>query len=441
VAILPKGSNRFLLTELDVANRTATVKHRETAPFNGASAASTIAVNTVSAAATLGVPHNPVAFAGRHLDGGNLVPDGTYGIDVNAAVFPCGIEIAVAVGGGGFETREIVPAAPFGPTRWIGTAPNDGQIRHIKARHVRAGYTSSAYCAEVTVTPWSATALFRAVFSADGSAVLVDPVTGEVTAEASLADGVRQTSAGTSRAITKGYQSGFTQDALAVTFNPVYQNIPQIVLRGGKAANATFPYDDFAAVGASASGFTCKARNKNKGTITAQTADFTAPLTTSAVGGTVGPATIGGTAAYDNNYTARFACSVTITVPSGGGICTAVVAIETNDGVHGWIERATRSFATSIAGAGTSTTNYTLQEVLVNDSTLGAADQIRLKLKSITVSGPGGSTGGATVDGYDNSPGSEGHGLEYNTSSGFTDQTKTPDADDFIFWEAWEVTT
>jgi hypothetical protein len=38
VAILPKGSNRFLLTELDIANRTATVKHRETAPFNGASA-------------------------------------------------------------------------------------------------------------------------------------------------------------------------------------------------------------------------------------------------------------------------------------------------------------------------------------------------------------------------------------------------------------------
>jgi hypothetical protein len=56
VAILPKGSTQFQLTELDIANRTATVRHRETAPFNGVSADSTIAVNTVSAAATLAAP-------------------------------------------------------------------------------------------------------------------------------------------------------------------------------------------------------------------------------------------------------------------------------------------------------------------------------------------------------------------------------------------------
>jgi hypothetical protein len=439
VAILPKGSNRFLLTELDVANRTATVKHRETAPFNGASALSTIAVNTVSAAATLGVPHNPVAFAGRHLDGGNLVPDGTYGIDVNAAVFPCGIEIAVAVGGGGFETREIVPAAPFGPTRWIGTAPNDGQIRHIKARHVRAGYTSSAYCAEVTVTPWSPTALFRAVFGADGSAVLVDPVTGEITAEASLADGVKQTSAGSARAIAKGYQSGFVQDGGAVTFNPVYQSPPQVLMRGGKdGGSGTYPL--YSADSLSASGFTCSARIITKGTITARTAEFTASVTTSTPGATIGPATLASAPAYDNNYTARFGISVTITVPSGGGICTAVVAIESNDGVHGWIERATRSFVSSIAGAGTQTSNYTGQEVAISDSTLLVNDQIRLKLKSITVSGPGGSTGGATLTGYDNT-GGNGHGVEYNTNSGGTNVTKTPDADDFIFWESFEVVT
>jgi hypothetical protein len=79
---------------------------------------------------------------------------------------------------------------------------------------------------------------------------------------------VKQSLAGSSRAIAKGYQAGFVKDGGSVTFNPVYQNIPQILMRGGKAANASFPYDDFAAQGASASGFTCKARNKNKGAIT-----------------------------------------------------------------------------------------------------------------------------------------------------------------------------
>lgn len=440
IAILPKGSTQYLLTELDASNRTATVKHREKAPFNGASALSTIAVNTVGAAATLGVPHNPVAFAGRHLDGGSLVPDGTYGIDVNAAVFPCGIEIAVAVGAGAFETREIVPAAPFGPTRWIGTAPNDGQIRHIKARHVRQGYTSSPYCAEVTVVPWSPTALFRAVFKADGSAMLVDPVTGEITAEASLADGVKQTSAGASRAIAKGYQSGLTQDLTVVTFSPVYQNPPQVLMRGGKDGGAgTYPL--YQADGLTGAGFTCSARIITKGVITPQVAEFTAPVAVSAAGSTVGPASIGGAAAYDNNYTVRFGISVTITIPSGGGHTDVVVAVETNDGVHGWIERATRSFSASrTSGAGTTVQPYTLQQIPINDSTLGAADQIRLKLKSITVVGPGGSSGAATLTGYDNT-GGNGHGLLYNTNSGGSNVTKTPDVDDFIFWESFEVTS
>jgi hypothetical protein len=108
----------------------------------------------------------------------------------------------------------------------------------------------------------------------------------------------------------------------------------------------------------------------------------------------------------------------------------------------GWIERATRSFsATRTSGAGTTTTTYPAQQVAVTDSTLGAADQIRLKLKSITVTGPGGTTGSATLEGYNNSPGTEGHGLLYNTSAGFTDESKTPDSDDYIFWESFEVTT
>jgi hypothetical protein len=175
VAILPAGSNRYTLTELDIANRTATVRHRERAPLNGVSADSTIAVNTTLAAATLAAPTNPVAFAGRHLSHGVLVPDGTYGIDVTASVFPCGVEIAVAVGAGAYETREIVPAAPFGPTRWTGVAPNDGQVRNIKARHVRAGYTSSAYTTPVSVTPWSPTARIPDVIGNDGT-VLTDTV-------------------------------------------------------------------------------------------------------------------------------------------------------------------------------------------------------------------------------------------------------------------------
>lgn len=176
VAILPPGSTQYQLLELDIANRTATVRHRETAPFNGVSADSTIAVNTVNGAATLAAPTNPVAFSSRHKTDGGLLPLGTYGIDVNSAVFPCGVEISVKVGAGAYEVREIVPAQPFGATRWMGIAPNDGQTRFIKARHVLAGYTSSAFCAEVSVVPWSPTRRIPDLFSSDGATILIDAI-------------------------------------------------------------------------------------------------------------------------------------------------------------------------------------------------------------------------------------------------------------------------
>jgi hypothetical protein len=213
-------------------------------------------------------------------------------------------------------------------------------------------------------------------------------------------------------------------------------------MRGGKdGGSGTYPL--YSADRLSGSGFTCVARIITKGTITAQHRGVHgASVTTSARGRHGRPCdTSGATPAYDNNYTARFDISVTITVPSGGGMTARRSSrVESNDGVHGWIERATRSFVSSIAGAGTQTSNYTGQEVAISDSTLLVNDQIRLKLKSITVSGPGGSTGGATLTGYDNT-GGNGHGVEYNTNSGGTNVTKTPDADDFIFWESFEVVT
>jgi hypothetical protein len=175
IAILPKGSTQFQLTELDIANRTATVRHREQAPFNGVSADSTIAVNTVNAAATLAAPTNPVAFSSKHAPDGLLLPPGSYGLDVNAAVFPSGVEVWVKVGAGGtYEAREIVPARPFGPTRWIGVAPSDGITRYMKARHRVPGYADSAFCAEVSVTPWSPTVGFPHFYSKDGLRRLVD---------------------------------------------------------------------------------------------------------------------------------------------------------------------------------------------------------------------------------------------------------------------------
>jgi hypothetical protein len=258
--------------------------------------------------------------------------------------------------------------------------------------------------------------------------------------DGTVIEGVQQDVAGFPRSLAKGYQSGLTTDGGVVTFSPTFQNVPVIRLSGGKAANATFPYDDFGASSSTASGFTCRAKNRNKGTVTTRNVEFSAPLTTSSVGGTVGPATVANAPATDNNYKARFDLSITIITDGTpvGGQTVAVVAIEVSaDAGSTWTEYATVTKATSRTSVGTTTTDFPGLEVVVNVAGLDPTDKIRLKLKSVTVTA--GASGSATLEGYDDSPGSEGHGVVYTTSSGGgSSESKTPDPDDFIFWEAWE---
>lgn len=155
VAVLPPGSDQYELTGLDVANRTATVLHRETAPAKGQSASATVAVNTTGTSATLPAPTNPLAFAGVSFNGGRPVADGRFGMTMYANVIPSGIEVQVAVGAGSFVSQPIIESVPGAVTVFTAFAPNDGLIRHLRARHVKRGYTESAWTPEVTIYPWS----------------------------------------------------------------------------------------------------------------------------------------------------------------------------------------------------------------------------------------------------------------------------------------------
>lgn len=156
VALLPAGSTQYELRALDAATRTATVRHREASPFGGVSADATVSVVTNAGARTLAAPTDPSGFAGKVGNGGGLVIDGTFGLDVTATEVPSGVEVQVAVGAGAFATLDIVDAVQGERTRWAGVAANDGQARRIRARHVATGATESAWTDEVTVEPWGA---------------------------------------------------------------------------------------------------------------------------------------------------------------------------------------------------------------------------------------------------------------------------------------------
>jgi hypothetical protein len=269
-----------------------------------------------------------------------------------------------------------------------------------------------------------------------------------ITDDGTQLDGaVSQLSASTARALSKGYQRGTARDGDTVTFSPVYQNPPQVVISGGVLFDNTLgttalQYGDAAPVGLTASSFVMRAKIKTLGTITARTGDFTASLTATSVGSVVGKATVGNAPSNDSNYKARFRVDVDCATLSGAGTTTVVVAVEVSaDGTTGWTEYATRSFTASRATPGSITETYNGQEVVVNVGGLvgGSGAAVRLKYKSKSQTGA--STGSAIITGYNNTLGGAdaGHGVTYNTSSGDTEHSKTPAASDTVTWESFEV--
>jgi hypothetical protein len=255
---------------------------------------------------------------------------------------------------------------------------------------------------------------------------------------------VAQQSAGTARAISKGYQRGTARDGDTVAFSPVYQNPPQVIISGGvlfdnALGTSALQYGDTAPVGLTASSFVVRAKIKTLGSITPRTAEFTASLTATSVGSVTGNAALANAPSNDSDYHARFGIDVVCQTISGPGTTTVVVAIEVSaDGSTGWTEYATRSFTASRSTGGTTTTSYTGNDVVVNvGGLLGASGAaVRLKYKSKTQTGS--SVGSATITGYNNT-GGNGHGVTYNTSSGDTVNSKTPAASDSITWESFEV--
>jgi hypothetical protein len=159
---LPPGSTKYRLTLPD--NTTAYdfgPRLRERPPLNGVSATVTSSVTTGTKSA-LNVPTNPRAFAASAIAATGA--DGTYGMDVDATVFPSATEFWVApetsVGSntpGTYVLAASVPSVSDGKTSFATHAPNDGLRRYMYARHVLQYRDPSAATAVVSVFPWVTT--------------------------------------------------------------------------------------------------------------------------------------------------------------------------------------------------------------------------------------------------------------------------------------------
>ncbi|MGK2933695.1 MAG: hypothetical protein ACSLFE_00420 [Gemmatimonadaceae bacterium] len=297
------------------------------------------------------------------------------------------------------------------------------------------------------------------VYTADGLFPMINTLTEEIlnariasstnleNPTGTLGSGVQQTVAGSPRVMQRGYQSGFVKDGGSVTFSPSYNGTPVVMFRliAGRSFVSGASGDQRPIVRADdlvASGFTCYAKVMTAGTQVTRSEVFTSPLTTSAQGGTVGPATLANAPSYNGNYKARFSLEVSVTcVDMGISTTTATVAVDVSaDSGSTWIERGTVSRSVSRdSSAGTETELFTPLEVEVSRLGLDSTDKIRLRLKDINVQAHPSGSGWASLEGFNNSPVEEGYGVTYTTESGGVANSMTPLTDDSIKWEAWEV--
>jgi hypothetical protein len=159
VVTLPAGSVEYYLRELITTGTQYTVGVRHRDKTAGTSAIVT-ATFIAPAAVALNAPRSPDGFSSTALRFLDRLSPQRIGLAVIATEQPSLVEYAMAtetgVGTGvygAFVTVGQIESVAGNWTKWMGFVPNDRLRRQLKARHVRAGATSSAYCAVVVVTP------------------------------------------------------------------------------------------------------------------------------------------------------------------------------------------------------------------------------------------------------------------------------------------------
>jgi hypothetical protein len=266
----------------------------------------------------------------------------------------------------------------------------------------------------------------RAFLAIDGSGNLNPTVT--------QSDGVAQ------RLIAKGHVAGHARHGQPVTFPVNFQNPPMVLLRGGilyeprakwgptgngsegQAPNSGLPqYEDLAALNLSPSGFTLRARLRQKGSLAQKSNTFPAGTLTGE--GQTLSVTVTQAPAADDTYTVSYTVSLEANgaeIQQVSARCTVAV-----DTVVAGIPTMRSSKSYSVQGFGVAQQTWLQESQTITVSGLQSTDAIRVRIALLTGDGPV-----LSID-----P----DAVTYWTSTGDIFASKTPDLEDEIYWEAMAV--
>lgn len=288
-----------------------------------------------------------------------------------------------------------------------------------RARHERLGWTDGAWATAVAAAAVDLAhqsgggaiyPLYRTKAWDDGFfAAAADSNVGT-----NLVENVRQTDGVSAHTLVKGRQRVEVRHGDSITFTPVFQHIPSWRVAGraltyqpasvwgtraqvdagtGTTAPLAVAQEEYVTLeGLSASGVdTVVALLKQRNSaLTARSDSFTAGALTSTTG-TI-ECNLPTAPAYDDRYTVAWAVDASLEVTGTKATSSAqldlVVAVESNDG-SGWVRRGTRGYTLVASGVGATADNVWSESVTYTVPGLGANDDWRLLIATLTVTGEG----------------------------------------------------
>lgn len=362
--------------------------------------------------------------------------------------------------GGSPGTWKTVMSLGPGTYQWYDELPSDDTYRHWRFRHIGLGADPGPWYPPAGSFKLKPSEIdLRGLAPEAISPQRDEPFDDDAYATVAISDDgltldedARQTDGVTARVLAKGHQAGQAQDGDAVSFNPAFQNPPMVVMRGGISYeprsgqwspsydSAKPQYDDMEPVNLSASGFTLRARLRQKGAQTGQSDNFSPSDNALDALDETTEADLDPAGAAGDQYTIHYSVMLQIVCPIASGkppvTASITVAIDSNDG-GGWVERAAVTYAETAywedcLGADYVEFNWTHEQRTITVSGLGVNDDIRIRIKAVT-----GQVYAFEVHGFHSTPDASA-GVTYNTASDAV-ASKTPDAEDLVQWEALTV--
>lgn len=264
----------------------------------------------------------------------------------------------------------------------------------------------------------------------------------------SIASGVTQGDAAGGRVILRGQQQGRAKNGDVITFSPPYQNVPVVEITDGAyneprskwgstgdgteagAVQDLPQYPDYQALGLSGSGFTLRARLRQKAAAVTAEADTFSNNPLTVIGDVTDPLALSSPPGNGEIYTINLECNLTLnhnTDFSGTEYISLVAAIDVDiSGLGAWSEIANYTFTKSGTTGGSQLYEQPVP-VAVEGVTSSTLFRVRLKDRIDISAGSTGVLAGVNVQ-YD-----------FVTGGGDQFASKTPDSNDFVNWTAREA--